>query len=276
MNALPATAPHPAPAAEPPSAPSSGPLAGAVAAEWTKLWSVRSTWWTMLSAALLTAASAGQLAIYVANDNTNDDPADDPGIVTVGSIVIDSLELTQYAVLALGLLAITAEFSTGTLRTTLRCTPSRGRVLLTKAAVTATVTFVLGLLLGGVAALVATPVLGRWGDAPLGGTIRDVAASAAYLALVGVLALGLGAVLRSPVLTLIVLLAVLMIVPLSLQEADITVLTRIADGFPGVAGGHFLAGDADPYPPVVGLLLLAGWAAAALAAGRAALRRRDA
>ncbi|MFI1195591.1 ABC transporter permease [Micromonospora sp. NPDC020750] len=266
MNAQPATR----------TAPTVGPFAGAVAAEWTKLWSVRSTWWTLLSAVLLTAAAAGQLAIYAANANTNDDPADDRGMITVGSIVIDSLELTQYAVLAIGLLAVTAEFGAGTLRTTLRCTPSRGRVLLAKAAVSGAVTFGSGLLLGGVGALVAGAVLGEWGDAPLGGTVRDVLASAAYLALVGVLALGLGAVLRSAVLTVIVLIAVLMIVPLSLQEPGIAVLTRIADGFPGVAGGHFLAGDADPYPPVVGLLLLAGWAAATLAAGRAALRHRDA
>ncbi|WP_229401310.1 ABC transporter permease [Micromonospora okii] len=262
--------------ADRPAPPTTGPLAGAVAAEWTKLWSVRSTWWTMLAAVLLTAVTNLQLAIYAVNANTNDDPADDPGTVTVGSVVIDSLELTQYAVLALGLLAMTAEFGTGTLRTTLRCTPSRGRVLLAKAAVTGAVTYALGLLLGGVGALVAAVVLGEWGEAPLGGTARDVAASAAYLALVGVLALGLGAVLRSPVLTVIVLLALLMIVPLSLQEPGITALTRIADGFPGVAGAHFLAGDTDPYPPVVGLLLLAGWTAAALVAARAALRHRDA
>ncbi|MER7893402.1 ABC transporter permease [Micromonospora sp. NPDC094482] len=249
---------------------------GTVAAEWTKLWSVRSTWWTLLAAVVLTAAAAGQLAIYAANANTNDDPADDAGIVTVGHIVIGSMELTQYAVLALGLLAITSEFTSGTIRTTLRCTPSRGRVLLAKAVVTGTVTFVVGLLVGGIGALVARPVLGEWGTAPAAGTARDVLAVAGYLALIGVLALGLGAALRSAVLTLTVLVAVLMIVPLSLQEPDITVLNRVADGFPGVAGGHFLAGDADPYPAVVGLLLLAGWALAALVLGRAALRRRDA
>ncbi|MFD0788139.1 ABC transporter permease, partial [Micromonospora azadirachtae] len=137
-----------------PTARSAG-FGGTVAAEWTKLWSVRSTWWTLLAAVLVTAATAGQLAIYAANANTNDDPADDRGIVTVGSIVIGSMELTQYAVLALGLLVVTSEFTSGTIRTTLQCTPSRGRVLLAKAVVTAAVTFPLGLLLGGVGALVA-------------------------------------------------------------------------------------------------------------------------
>ncbi|MEH1100023.1 ABC transporter permease subunit [Micromonospora sp. CPCC 205561] len=247
-----------------------------ISAEWTKVWSVRSTWWTLLAGVLLMAATSGQLAIYAANANTNDDPADDTGIVTAGSIVIGSVELAQYAVLALGLLVITSEFTSGTIRTTLQCTPSRGRVLLAKAAVTGAVTFALGLLLGAVGALVARPVLGRWGTAPAAGTVGDVLAVAAYLALVAVLALGLGAALRSAVLTLIVLVATLMIVPLSLQEPDIAVLNRVADAFPGVAGAHFLAGDTDPYPAAVGLLLLAGWAAAALLLGRAALRRRDA
>ncbi|WP_328338649.1 ABC transporter permease subunit [Micromonospora sp. NBC_00421] len=253
-----------------------GGLVGAVTAEWTRLWSVRATWWTMLAAVLLTAASTAQLAIYVVNGNTSDDPTDDVGVVTVGSVLIDAMELTQYAVLALGLLAITGEYATGTIRSTLQCTPSRGRVLLAKAVVTGAATFAFGLLLGLVGVLAARPLLGGWGRMPVGRTLGDLLATATYLALVGVLALGLGAALRSAVLTLVVLFAVLMIVPLSLQEPKIGVLTRIADGFPGVAGGHFLAGDTDPYPPVVGLLLLAGWAAVALALGRAALHRRDA
>ncbi|MDH6460304.1 ABC-2 type transport system permease protein [Micromonospora sp. A200] len=253
-----------------------GGLPGAVAAEWTRLWSVRATWWTLLAGVLLMAATSAQLAIYAANANTNDDPADDRGVVTVGSVLVGALELTQYAVLALGLLAVTSEYATGTIRTTLQGTPSRGRMLLAKAVVAGAVTFAFGLLLGLVGVLAAGPLLGEWGRAPLAGTLGDVLATATYLALVGVLALGLGAALRSAVLTLTVLFAVLMIVPLSLREPDITLLTRISDAFPGVAGGHFLAGDTDPYPPVVGLVLLAGWAGAALAVGRAALRRRDA
>lgn len=257
-------------------APTGRPLAGAVAAEWTKLWSVRSTWWTLVAALVTMAATAAQLAIYAVNANTDDDPTVNPGVLDVGDVVAGSLELTQFVVIGLGLFAITSEFATGTIRTTLRCTPSRGRVLAAKAVVVGAVTFGVGLLLGAVGAGVARPVLGEWGLAPLGVTVTDIVACAGYLALVSVLALGLAAALRSPVLTLTVLLALLYLVPLSLQEPDITVLTRIADAFPGVAGTHFLAGDTEPYPAAVGLLLLAGWAGAALALGRWALARRDA
>jgi len=247
-----------------------------IAAEWTKLWSLRSVWWTMLAGLLVTAATALQLAIYAGNSNTNDDPTDNAGVVTVGSIVIGSVELIQYVVLALGLLVITSEFTSGTIRTTLQCTPSRGRMLLAKAAVTGAVTFLLGLLLGLAGAVVAWPMLGDWGRVPAAGTFVDVVAVATYLALVAVLALGLAAALRNAVLTLIVLITLLMVVPLSLQEPKIELLDRIADAFPGVAGTHFMTGDTGPYPAAVGLLLLAGWAVGALALGRSALRRRDA
>lgn len=253
-----------------------GGLPGAIASEWTKLWSVRTTWWALLASVLLMAATAGQLAIYAANANTNDDPTDDVGVVTAGRIVIDSMELTQYAVLAVALLLITAEYATGTIRATLQWTPSRTRMLLAKATVVGVVTFTLGLLIGAIGVAVARPVLGEWGSVPVGQTVGDVAASATYLALLGVFTLGLGAALRSAVLTLTVLFLSLMIIPLSLQEPDIPVLNRIADLFPGVAGAHFMRGDTDPYPPAVGLALLAGWAVVALLAGGMVLRRRDA
>ncbi|MFC7545615.1 ABC transporter permease [Plantactinospora sp. GCM10030261] len=254
-----------------------GGLAGAVASEWTKMWSIRSTWWALLAGMLLMAATAAQLAIYAANANTNDDPADDPGVVTVGSILIGSVELVQYAVLAIGLLAITSEFTSGTIRPSLLQVPSRGRLLLAKAVVVGAVTFAASLLLGAVGVAVARPVLGEWGRLPAGETVGDVVSVATYFALIGILALGLGAALRSAVLVLTALFLTLMIIPLSLTEPDITLLDRIADAFPGVAGGHFLTADPEaPYPAAVGLLLLAGWAAAALFAGLTVLRRRDA
>ena len=59
-------------------APAGHPLTGAVAAEWTKLWSVRSTWWTLLAAVLTMTATSAQLAIYAQNANTDDDPATTP------------------------------------------------------------------------------------------------------------------------------------------------------------------------------------------------------
>ncbi|WP_246017260.1 ABC transporter permease [Micromonospora pisi] len=256
--------------------PSGGGLGGAIASEWTKLWSVRSVWWALLASVLLMAAASAQLAIYVRNSNTDTDAANDQGVVALGRIAVDSLELTQFAVLAMAILVITAEYATGTIRATLQWTPSRGHVILAKTTVVGGVTLVLGVLLGALGAAVADPILGDWGRFDLPETIGDALGVAAYLALISVFTLGVGAALRSAVATLTSVFLILTVVPATLGLSDVTIVNRIADALPGTAGLHFLRGDTDPYPPVVGLVVLVGWVLLALLAGHTVLRRRDA
>jgi ABC-2 type transport system permease protein len=253
-----------------------GGLTGAIASEWTKLWSVRSVWWNLLASALLMAAAAGQEAVYVVNENTNTNPADHPGVVTLGSVAISSVLLAQFTVIALAMLVITAEYATGTIRATLQWTPSRGRVLLAKTAVVVVVTFVVGALLGVLGVAVADPVLGEWGRFPVAETVGDVLALATYLSLISVFTLGVGTALRSAVGTLTTVFMVVMVVPTALGVLDNEFVNRFVDGLPGVAGHHFMRGGTDPYPPAVGLALLAAWAVAAMLAGHAVLRSRDA
>ncbi|WP_347404761.1 ATP-binding cassette domain-containing protein [Micromonospora sp. WMMD1102] len=99
---------------------------------------------------------------------------------------------------------------------------------------------------------------------------------AGYLALISLFTLGLGAALRSAVGTLVTVFLLLAIVPATLRLPDIGALNAIADALPGSAGLHFLRGETDAYPSAVGLVLVACWAVAALLAGLAVLRRRDA
>jgi ABC-2 type transport system permease protein len=253
-----------------------GGLPGAIAAEWTKVWSVRSTWWSLLAAALLTAAGGLQFAIYTANGNTNADPSDDKGVVTLGSLAIQAMDLGQFAVIALAMLVITAEYSSGTIRTTLQWVPRRGRMLLAKAAVVAVLIFVAGVLLGVLGMATAAPLLGRWGTFALPQATSDALAIGLYLALVGVFALGIGAMVRSAVGTLIIVFLILTVLPALLGASNIEFVTRVADGLPSGAGHHFMQGDSSPYPPLVGLVLLTAWAVASVGAGYVVLRRRDA
>ena len=53
-------------------------------------------------------------------------------------------------------------------------------------------------------------------------------------------------------------------------------LVTISTYFPNIAGQIFITWADQPYSPLIGLLTLAGWAAAALLAGAAALNTRDA
>jgi ABC-2 type transport system permease protein len=237
-----------------------------IASEWTKLWSVRSTWWALIGALALMALSSMQVAMWVDNGDTAFERQ------SASDVAANAFAVAQLAVLAVAMLAVTSEYSHRTIRATLQWTPARTRVLLAKAAVVAAVTAATGavLAIGGTA--VAAPILT---DAPAI-EIGDLAAITVSAALLGLLALGLGTALRGAVLTLVVLFLLLVVVPPLLATPDIAALTWIADLSPGPAGGHFLAGYTDPYPPVVGALIMAAWSVAALSAGRAVLRRRDA
>jgi ABC-2 type transport system permease protein len=247
----------------------------AIGAEWTKLWTTRTVWWALIAAVVLMLAGAGQYALYADN---GDLPADllRNGDVPAGTIAVLAVGIAQLAFVALAMLVMTSEYSTGTIRATLTWVPSRGRLLLAKSAVVAAVTFVAGTAVGLLGALVAIPVLGRHGDAGAGRILVDALAIGGYLTLLAVFATGLGAALRGPVITLVLILLLVVVLPPLLQVPDLAVLNAIADGLPGVAGNHFLHGDTDPYPAVVGLLILAAWAIAASLTGWRMMHRRDA
>jgi ABC-2 type transport system permease protein len=236
-----------------------------VASEWTKLWSVRSTWWALVGALAVMLLSSVQVAFWVDNgDELTGSSATD--------VAVEAFSVAQLAVLALAMLAVTNEYSHRTMRATLQWTPARARVLLAKAVVVAAVTAAAGLVLaiGGTGA--AAPIL----TDPPAPDLADLAAIAVVSALLGLLALGLGAALRGAVLTLVVLFLLLILVPPLLAAPDVAALTWVADLSPGPAASHFLSGDGDPYPPAVGAAVTAAWSAAALFVGSRVMRRRDA
>jgi ABC-2 type transport system permease protein len=246
----------------------------AIGSEWTKLWTTRTVWWALGAALLLMLAGAAQYAIYADNGDIPELFRGDT--IPAGVIAVQAVGFAQLAFIALAMLVMTSEHSTGTIRATLAWIPSRGRLLLAKCAVVVAVTLVAGIVAGLLGALTAGPILGDVGDTAAGGITRDAVKIGVYLALLAVIATGLGAALRGPVLTLVVILMLIVVVPPILQVPDVGVLNAVADSMPGVAGGHFLLADADPYPPVIGLLILLGWAVAAVLVGWQVMRRRDA
>ncbi|WP_199546909.1 ABC transporter permease subunit [Streptomyces sp. N35] len=126
----------------------------------------------------------------------------------IGDLAMMSLSGTQLGlvlVAALGVLFITAEYRRGMIRTTFAASPRRGRVLVAKAVVVGAVTFVAGLVATAVSFLIAQPILRANGHKPPqfpelsltdGPVLRAVIGSAVLLALIAVLALGLGALFR--------------------------------------------------------------------------------
>src|SRR5580700_9677302 len=109
--------------------------------EWTKLRTVRSSYWTLFAAvAAMVGLSAILCAVYVAqyaHVNASDRATFDPA-----SFSLTGSFLAQLAIGVLGVLVITNEYGSGMIRATFASVPQRLSILAAKATVFAGVTFV--------------------------------------------------------------------------------------------------------------------------------------
>ena len=238
--------------------------------EWIKLRSLRSTWW------VLAATVAGAVGIAVAVGVNIEDAAAD---LTNNALAGISLGLLLVGVL--GVLVMTGEYSSGTIRTTLAAVPNRPLLLAAKAAVFAVVALAAGEAAGfiaffaGGAALpagIAGPSLGQ------PGVLRAVMLSGAGFCLVGLIGLGLGVMVRHTPAAIAVLVGGVYVVaqfvavlthslmaylPIAIVANSLTVVRPVAED--QVA---FLS-------PWAGLGMLCLYAAGTLGAGAWLLARRD-
>lgn len=248
-------------------------LAAAVASEWTKLWSVRSTW-----LALLTAVGLGSLFPLILGVSARSSEAGQAVVTSATEAAGNGiLILGQVALLALAGMTSASEYATGSIRTTLRGVPDRTRMLLSKALVLLPVMLMTGVMMTGVGVGVALAAMGPVADPlsfPEAG--RIAAGAAIYLWLVGVVVVALGTVIRSVAGAITVALLLVLLVPMMLDQSGVRVLTTIAAGLPG-SGGRILLSTAETEPYGVGgaMAVLLVWAVGAVAGASLLLRRRD-
>ena len=247
--------------------------------EWLKLRSVRSTWWTLL----VFAAGMIGLAILVMThqhwasmsppDRASFDPTNDS---------YAGLAIGQLALGVLGVLAVTSEFSSGMIRATFAAAPRRPLVLAAKAAVVAAVALVAGEILAFVAFGVGEAVLKSPAPhASLGqpGVLRAVLMAGAYPALIALIALGLGAVIRHTAGAISAVVGILFVLPLILVPLGTSIQNSVGQFMPMLIAENSLTAVkpvAHSLSPGAGLAMLCLYAVAALAAGAWALARRDA
>ncbi|GAA3756434.1 ABC-2 type transport system permease protein [Spinactinospora alkalitolerans] len=248
---------------------SGGGLPGAVTAEWTKLWSLRSTW-ICIGLTLLLSVGVAWLMGYSLHESGR------ATAMTANGLTPTAIALPQFAIITLASLVVTGEYATGAVRTTLTTVPRRGTALAAKAVVlTATASLTgaaVGLACYAMGALIFGPDL-VFEAADLA---RGVLGTALCLAALSLLTLGLGTALRSTAGTVTAVIGLLLGVPMIAQVVGNRTLLEIVDHTPNAASQVVLSGMTDPYSTGLGVTLLLAWAAAALAAGYAVLRGRDA
>ncbi|MFF3629074.1 ABC transporter permease [Streptomyces sp. NPDC002164] len=242
--------------------------------EWHKLRSLRSSWITLGS------ASALVLAVGVAMGATYTSGGGDSDVDTVVLVLYGSL-LGTLCTVVLGILVTAGEYSSGLIRATLTAVPRRLPVLWAKAAVfTATVLVVV--LTTNLVTFVVAQVLLRDTDQAASltdpGVFGAIVGNCAGVTLLSLIALGLGALIRSVPGTIGAYIGGVMVLPEILSMLPYEAVRSAVQYFPAQAAGAL--GSATPLPgeaPVGGALsALFLWAGTALGAAALLLRRRDA
>ncbi|MCU4183066.1 ABC transporter permease [Acidiferrimicrobium sp. IK] len=187
----------------------------AVRAETTKLRSVRSTWITLLIATVLSIGISALVSALTANHYASASPVD-KATFDPTSISLAGFGLGQLAIAILAILFITSEYSSGMIRTSLAAVPKRGRLLGAKVVVYTAVALVLGEVLAFISFLVGQVLLeGQAPHVTLGDhdVLRAVIATGLYLAVLSIISIGFGTIVRSTAGAISLLVAVLFVLP---------------------------------------------------------------
>ena len=243
-----------------------------IASEWTKFWSVRSTYWSLLVALVTPIALTAVLAL--AFSQAPQGPPPDP--LSAG---VFSLEYAVIAVGALGVLAFSSEYATGLILSTFAAAPRRRAVLAAKGAVLGGVTLIAGEVVAFTCFFLSQAILSRQHQGVSlshPGVPGAVLAAGLLLAVTVLLGLALGAIVRHTAGGIVVTIAVI-VVPAILAVLPAPWGSRI---------GRFSLLDAarqltalhpatNLFSPALSLLVLLAWPAVALAAAAVLITRRD-
>jgi len=254
----------------------------ALRAEWTKLRTLAGTWWLLLAVIVLTAAvgAGAASAVTCQAAGCGQDPA---------KVALSGIDLSQAVAAILAVLAISGEYSTGMIRTTLTAVPRRLSVLAAKAVALTALTLAAGAV-GVLASMLAGRLIlpGRGftavhGYPPLsladGPDLRAAVGSVLYLALIALLALGVAAAVRDSAVSIGLALALVYLFPVIASALSPSWSRHLQQIGPMSAGLLIQATGGLrglPLAPWQGLGVLALWAAGALIVGGLVLQVRDA
>ncbi|MGW6736078.1 ABC transporter permease [Streptomyces sp. NPDC055013] len=250
-----------------------------VRSEWTKIRSVASTVWT-LSLAVVVTIALGMLISGLSNSEFDNMSERDRLSFDPTFISFAGMTLGQLALIVFGVLVVSNEYSTGMIRTSLAAVPRRGTFLASKIAVATGLALVVGLATSFVTFFLGQAMLGEH-RAEIGdpGVLRAVIGGGLYMTLIAMFSMGVAAMLRSPMLSLGILMPFFFLVSNILGNVSAT--EKVGQYLPDQAGSRIMQvvtpiDDDKPYGPWGGLGIMLLWVIAALVGGYITLKKRDA
>jgi len=252
-------------------------------AEWTKIRSVRSTVWALLLLVILDLGFTALFTGLTAGQWKNTDAENRASIMAdpTSTILGSGFFLSQLTVCVLGVMVIASEYSTGMIRASLLAVPRRLPMLAAKSAVFTLLILVIGTVTSFGSFFIGAPILHSKAPVALGdpGVLRAVVGGGLYLAMLGLFALALGAIIRHTAAGITGVIGFVL------------VLAPLAALLPGSLGKHVhaylpseaghLIGQARQAPndlltPWQGFGVFAIWTALLLVIAAVLLKRRDA
>jgi ABC-2 type transport system permease protein len=253
-------------------------FANVTRSELCKLRSVRSTYWALTAAVAFNVVTAALLGIFLPRALS----AHQRAVIDSTRVSLGGMHLSQVAIGLLGILIITSEYTTGMIRATLAAVPQR-RVVLAAKTLVLTVVAVATAAAASFAAYLIFQAFLPAGDAMATsladpGVLRAVTGASLYLALLALLGLGLGAIIRSSAGAVAALFGGLFVPSILISLLPQSWQNTVGPYLPMNAGETVFTVNhqAHTLQPWTGLGVFCLYAAAALVTGFVLVNHRDA
>jgi ABC-2 type transport system permease protein len=251
-------------------------------AEWTKIRSVRSTLWTLILLIVVTAGVTAALTLAISAQWERARPAQRAATLAdpVAAILGTGISFGQLTVCVLGVLVISAEYSTGTIRASLLAVPQRLPMLAAKAAVFAAAVFAAGQVAAFAAFFAGSAILRSRAPVTLSdpGVTRAVLGAGLYLTVLGLFALAIGTILRHTAGGIATAVGVVFVLPIVAAFLPGSWGEHVHDYLPSAAGEMIIQARQSPtqvLSPWQGFGVFCAWTAAMLVLAACLLKRRD-
>ena len=252
-------------------------LSGLLRSEWTKLRSLRSTMWTLAMTVFL---GIGISVLATAETRANWSSTQISSFDATATSLI-GVFFGQLTIGVLGVLVMSGEYGSGTIRATLSAAPRRPLVLLAKAMVFGLVAFVVAEVVSFLSyfvgqALLSAPAIHSTISSP--GALRAVVGSGLYLCLIGLFAFGIATIIRHTAGAISAFLGILLLGPVVIRALPTSLANEIEKFMPDHIGASVVSlhMGTETLGPWTGLLVLFGYAVAMMVIGGVLLVRRDA
>jgi ABC-type transport system involved in multi-copper enzyme maturation permease subunit len=285
-----------------------------IASEFTKLRSVRSTYWT-IAALIIVSVGIAAIAGFGISSSLHNNPQNKAGLDATQASLIAFFELGQLIIAVIGAMSITSEYSTGMIRTSMTAMPRRGTIYLGKLIVLTTVTLVVSLVTSFIAFFVGQAALSGSGlsaslfhsttvpananmSPPASGNgppvvtfqgtdlvtsghvLTAVIGTALFVTVVALIAFGLGAIIRHTAGAITSTIGLLFVLSIIIQILPDNWRWDIMRFFPDAAGRviSVTAGNTNPHlwSAWPQFLVTVIWAAVLIGAGGFLFSKRDA